>query len=233
MIPNQPPANSGPAAPRPRPARRPAGLSAERERYLADRIHAGDNRARDELVEGNLNLCHFIALRYAARRLRGVELDDLLQEGAIGLIIAASRYDPGEHGTRFSTYAVWWVRQRIGHAFISGEFVRLPAYQFHGPGADRVRVPVCSLGPNAGIEAPASPAPIDRLIHDEEVEALRARLGHLSAHDLDALIWYASEYEYRKRGRLPRAERASKRRIAARLIDSLKSTLNSEGATIE
>ncbi|MFQ5408379.1 MAG: RNA polymerase sigma factor RpoD/SigA [Anaerolineales bacterium] len=79
--------------------------------------------ARDELVLRNQGLVGKVARRYFDT---GLTFEDLMQEGQVGLIKAANRYDPGR-GTRFSTYAVWWIRQAIGRAVANtGRMIRLP-----------------------------------------------------------------------------------------------------------
>ncbi len=79
--------------------------------------------ARDELVLRNQGLVGKVARRYFDT---GLTFEDLMQEGQIGLIKAANRYD-AQRGTRFSTYAVWWIRQAIGRAVANtGRMVRLP-----------------------------------------------------------------------------------------------------------
>ena len=87
-------------------------LAAEQEMHLARRIIAGDSRAQQHLVEANLRLVVSIAKRYNNH---GVSLLDLIQEGNLGLIRAAQKFDPGR-GFRFSTYATWWIRQAISRA---------------------------------------------------------------------------------------------------------------------
>ena len=87
-------------------------LTPEEEVRLARRIAAGDGTAKAHLVESNLRLVASVAKAY---RSCGIPLEDLIQEGTLGLITAAERFDP-EHGCRFSTYATPWIRQAIGRA---------------------------------------------------------------------------------------------------------------------
>ncbi|MBA2681551.1 MAG: sigma-70 family RNA polymerase sigma factor [Ktedonobacteraceae bacterium] len=87
-------------------------LTAEKEIQLARRIVAGDMDAQQCLIEANLRLVVSIAKRYNNH---GVSLLDLIQEGNLGLIRAAQKFDPAR-GFRFSTYATWWIRQAISRA---------------------------------------------------------------------------------------------------------------------
>lgn len=97
---------------------------AEQEVVLGRRIQAGDEAARNELVERNTRLLVRIAARYRAT---GRTLDDLFQFGSFGLIRAAELFDPSK-GFRFSTYADAWIRQSISRHLSADEIVRTPTY---------------------------------------------------------------------------------------------------------
>jgi RNA polymerase primary sigma factor len=93
-------------------------------RKLEREVLKGDE-ARERLVRFNLRLALSIARRYAGR---GLPLEDLMQEGTLGLLRAAERYDP-DLGFRFSTYATWWIRQAVRRALVEqGRSVRLPEH---------------------------------------------------------------------------------------------------------
>jgi RNA polymerase primary sigma factor len=100
-------------------------LSASEERELADAIALGDTKARQRMIEANLRLVVRIARDYIGR---GISLDDLIGEGNVGLIRATQEFDP-RFGTRFSTYASYWIKQAIRHALINTTAtIRLPAH---------------------------------------------------------------------------------------------------------
>ncbi|MCB9598027.1 MAG: sigma-70 family RNA polymerase sigma factor [Sandaracinaceae bacterium] len=107
-----------------RAARTPL-LSQPREQLLLERIREEDDAdAMAELVRAHLRLTLDVASRYSGRNVR---LEDLVSEGAVGLCEAAHRFDPA-HGTRFATYASWWVRAHIrSFALRNRRVVGLPA----------------------------------------------------------------------------------------------------------
>ena len=108
------------AAPASAPARPHATGHSER---LAARARRGDRLARTAIVEEHMGLVRSIAFRY---RNLGVPEEDLVQEGAIGLLTAVDDYDPAR-GTSFSTYAFWRVRSAVTHAVTArGSLVRIP-----------------------------------------------------------------------------------------------------------
>jgi RNA polymerase primary sigma factor len=100
-------------------------LSADDEKELSRRISAGDMQARDRMVRANLRLVVNIARGYAGK---GLPLQDLIEEGNLGLLRAVEGFDP-DMNTRFSTYASYWIKQSIKRALInSGKTIRIPAY---------------------------------------------------------------------------------------------------------
>jgi RNA polymerase primary sigma factor len=100
-------------------------LSAEDEQELAAGIALGDVRARDRMVRANLRLVVNIARGYTGK---GLGLQDLIEEGNLGLLRAVEGFDP-RMGTRFSTYASYWIKQSIKRALInSAKTIRIPAY---------------------------------------------------------------------------------------------------------
>jgi len=100
-------------------------LTAEEEVELTRAVQRGDRAAKQRLIESNMRLVINIAKTY---RNRAIPLEDLIQEGAIGLMQASERFDP-EKGFRFSTYATHWIRQAIGRAIDNkSKAIRLPAH---------------------------------------------------------------------------------------------------------
>jgi RNA polymerase primary sigma factor len=100
-------------------------LSAAEEKELSNRISNGEKEARDRMVRANLRLVVNIARAYTNK---GLPLQDLIEEGNLGLLRAVEGFDP-DMNTRFSTYASYWIKQSIKRALInSAKTIRIPAY---------------------------------------------------------------------------------------------------------
>jgi RNA polymerase primary sigma factor len=100
-------------------------LSADQEKDLAHKIGDGDGEARDQMVRANLRLVVNIARSYTGK---GLGLQDLIEEGNLGLLRAVEGFDPSMN-TRFSTYASYWIKQSIKRALVNtAKTIRIPAY---------------------------------------------------------------------------------------------------------
>jgi RNA polymerase primary sigma factor len=100
-------------------------LNADEEKKLAYRIEDGDSEARDRMVRANLRLVVNIARSYTGK---GLGLQDLIEEGNLGLLRAVEGFDPSMN-TRFSTYASYWIKQSIKRALVNtAKTIRIPAY---------------------------------------------------------------------------------------------------------
>ena len=100
-------------------------LNAEKEIELGKRIQSGDKEAFNELVSANLRLVVSIAKKYVGR---GLDFLDLIEEGNLGVIRAAEKFDP-DMGYKFSTYATWWIKQAINRAIgDQSRTIRIPIH---------------------------------------------------------------------------------------------------------
>ena len=100
-------------------------LSRKEEKEYAKRVAEGDNQAKVEMIEANLRLVIKIAKRYINR---GLPFLDLVQEGNIGLMKAVDKFDL-QRGCKFSTHAIWWIRQGITRALAEkAQTIRIPVH---------------------------------------------------------------------------------------------------------
>lgn len=165
----------------------------DEEARLARRIHDGDEEALEELVSRNLRFVVSVARRY---RGRGLSLSDLVNEGNMGMMRAARRFD-GERGVRFVTYAAWWIRQSILEALARQRGAARPPGPSDTPARPGIRLSLDADEPGGGslaertadprAEAPDTPVQRRALqravarslasLPEREAEVLRLRFG--------------------------------------------------------
>jgi RNA polymerase primary sigma factor len=175
-------------------------LTHDQEILLSERLKAGDGRAKQELVEANMRLVINIAKHYHHPL---VPFEDLVQEGAIGLMTAADRYEP-ERGFRFSTYATHWIKQAISRAIDNkSRAIRVPAHvsetlrkiertrammlrEFGDePTVEQIamRLEMTPRKVAAYMQAGQDPVSLDMLVGDEENTSLASLINDKAAAD--------------------------------------------------
>lgn len=178
-------------------------LDRKEEITLGRRARRHVDGAARSLVESNLKFVVRIALEY---RNRGLPLADLISEGNLGLLIAASRFDP-DRSLRFITYASWWIRKRILAALVDhASLIRVPAYRFRkfarrragsGSGQRSPKLQIDSLDEAPGedpylresLTDPDAPSPEEMAVRSESLELLRRSWSRLDPREQAILEW--------------------------------------------
>src|SRR5689334_14343233 len=143
-------------------------LTADEEISLAKRIERGDLVAKDHMTRANLRLVVSIAKRY---RNQGLPFLDLIQEGTIGLVRAAEKFDH-RRGFKFSTYATWWIRQAVARALADkGRTIRMPVHVVEK--LNRILRAERKLRADYGREPTSAEIARELDLTPEEVEAIR------------------------------------------------------------
>jgi RNA polymerase primary sigma factor len=155
-------------------------LTAAQEISLARRIERGDLMAKERMIECNLRLVFSIARELQGR---GVPFADLVQEGTIGLVRAVERFDHRRE-VKFSTYAVWWIRQAMRGAIARSQLIRIP----RRAGMDAFRA---APRVTASLDDPVGDGetPLGELVADEEADDPSERaIAREAMHSVPAML---------------------------------------------
>ena len=154
-------------------------LTTEEEQALAARIAEGDQSAKDELVEANLRLVVSLAKHYQGC---GISLQDLIQEGNVGLMKAAEKFDASK-GFKFSTYAAWWIKQTITRAIADqSKTIRIPVHMTEN--INRIRKVSRDLTTTLGHEPTDAEIAKEMNVTVEEVKLFKSYMTDVTSLDI-------------------------------------------------
>jgi RNA polymerase sigma factor (sigma-70 family) len=196
-------------------------LSREQEAKLVAKVKSGDIDARNKLIEHNMRLIRKIAGRYANRQ---TPLDDLVQQGVLGMIRALEKFEP-ERELRLSTYATKWIKQRIGSYVANDHMIRVPSWVIHKHEGNRCKDAMLAarrqMGPVDDVAFAFEANPAADIDDGCRYDMLRTAMGMLSDAEHDVVVSRLAGLSLREVGRKRGLCREMIRKIEVAALDRM------------